>query len=158
MLTSCQQFTRKASLSTETDSSSFATLAAKKEFIYRYISSELEFEDIEFRVWYVDNSGGMIPGPSDYRIEVLARIDSSHLDRWLAKVNESKMSNLAWPYSLNPEDMGCHPEIIKVYQSQSRTKTVGLHKGNSCIIAFSSLLKYNDKCQIANKPVKCIPH
>lgn len=133
-LASCQWLARDdESLTTDTYSSAFQTLQDKQDFIYRYISSELKFEDIKFHVWYVDNSGGWIPGPSDYRIEVLARVEPAHLERWLVDLQEKAELDADWADDTRLEGLGCSHDISKIYASKYATKMVGICAGGDCI-------------------------
>jgi hypothetical protein len=92
---------RARSMSTDTHSKQFATDTEKIQFLKRYLSFPTAVETAEFHVVYHDNSGGGIPGPSDWDIQAVLNVAPQNLSAWThnAKVTAEKQ-DLAWGYSL----------------------------------------------------------
>jgi hypothetical protein len=52
-------------------------------------------------VVYHDNSGGMVPGPSDWDIQAVLKVASQDLSAWTQNAKETAAKqDLAWGYSL----------------------------------------------------------
>jgi hypothetical protein len=92
---------RSLNRSTDTHSSQFATDTDKIQFLKRYLTLPTAVEAAEFHVVYHDNSGGGIPGPSDWDIQAVLKVAPQHLSAWTqdAKIT-SKKQDLAWGYRL----------------------------------------------------------
>ena len=41
------------------------------------------YESLDFAITYKNNSGGMVPGPSDWNIQLVAVVPSEDLDDWI---------------------------------------------------------------------------
>jgi hypothetical protein len=92
------------SMSTNTHSKQFATNADKIQFLKRYLSLPTAVEAAEFHVVYQDNSGGIIPGPSDWDIQAALKVAPQDLSAWTKNINRtSQKQDLAWGYSLAQE-------------------------------------------------------
>lgn len=74
-----------------TSSDSLATFEARVAFLENYLPGRryLAPDDgappdsaLVFDVWMRNNSGGIVPGPSDWSIRVLARVAPQDLDMW----------------------------------------------------------------------------
>jgi hypothetical protein len=92
---------RVRSMSTDTHSKQFATDADKIQFLKRYLSLPTAVEATEFHVVYHDNSGGGIPGPSDWDIQAVLKVAPQDLSAWTQNAKETfAKQDLAWGYSL----------------------------------------------------------
>ncbi|MEM0963799.1 MAG: hypothetical protein AAGK21_14825 [Bacteroidota bacterium] len=77
--------------STSTDSSEIETLDGRVAFLDAYLGSR-PYADLPagtpadsglvFSVWYQNNESGILPGPSDWMIDVVARVPPNSLDSW----------------------------------------------------------------------------
>lgn len=68
--------------STNTSSSAFATLGEKVSFLERYVSFRRRYLDLEYGVFYQNNAQGLVPGPSDWDVSIIARVPANELDVW----------------------------------------------------------------------------
>jgi hypothetical protein len=92
---------RDRSMSTDTHSKQFATDTDKIQFLKRYLALPTAVEAAEFHVVYHDNSGGGIPGPSDWYIQAVLKVTPPDLSAWTQNIKEtSEKQDLAWGYSL----------------------------------------------------------
>jgi hypothetical protein len=66
---------RGGSLTTDTDSRSLTDKDQRLAFLARYLRAKSPIEDAEFVIRYRDNSGGAIPGPSDWDIRAVLQVD-----------------------------------------------------------------------------------
>ena len=74
---------------TDTWSSSFESKGDKLDFLERYLIFFSEVEDAEFHVVYYDNSGGLIPGPSDWDIRVALKVAPEDIPLWTDGMEKS---------------------------------------------------------------------
>ncbi|ACY14123.1 hypothetical protein [Haliangium ochraceum] len=65
------------SLSTDTDSRTLADTEARLAFLGRYLRMKSPVEDAAFLIHYQDNSGGMVPGPSDWDIRAVLQVGAN---------------------------------------------------------------------------------
>ncbi len=73
-----------ADRSANTASSQFASDAEKVAFLQRYLKPRSPIEATEFHIVFHDNSGGLVPGPSDWTILAAIKIDPADIPRWTA--------------------------------------------------------------------------
>src|SRR5687768_12416748 len=86
------------SRTTDTSSRSLPDLGAKVEFLKKYRPLPSKVDGLEFHVRYHDNSGGLVPGPSDYDIRIAARMAPGDLEAWVQGC--TKAEALDWSGSL----------------------------------------------------------
>lgn len=68
--------------STHTSSGAFATLDEKVAFLERYVTFRRRYLELEYGIFYQNNGGGLVPGPSEWDLTILARVPASELDAW----------------------------------------------------------------------------
>jgi len=86
---------------------------------------ESNVEAAEFHIRYQDNSGGWVPGPSDWDIQAVMKVRPEDLSRWTEEMStvgaDSREGNVfdGWPnwgYSLLPDDprwqVGSKPTVF----------------------------------------------
>lgn len=83
-----------------TTSSSFATLPEKVAFLERYVTFRRHYEQLEYGVFYQNNGGGCVPGPSEWDLTIVARVPSHELDAWTSDLERvstrpPELTNLA---------------------------------------------------------------
>ncbi len=71
------------SKTTSTKSSNFDTKQEKIQFLERYLTIKRNYEKLDFYINYHDNSTGMIPGPSDWDICLIAIVPKIELKEWI---------------------------------------------------------------------------
>jgi hypothetical protein len=93
-----------ASLTTDTRSAQFATDAEKIAFLRRYVTLYSEVEATEFHIVYHDNSGGRVPGPSDWDMRVALKIAPTDTPAWTSGLQEIDGADLdlSWGTDLLP--------------------------------------------------------
>lgn len=62
------------SLTTDTDSRALPDVAQRLAFLARYLRFKSPVSDAEYIIHYHDNSGGSIPGPSDWDIRAVLQV------------------------------------------------------------------------------------
>jgi hypothetical protein len=58
-------------------------LKDRVEFIEQYVTFKRDYLKLEYDVMYRNNSGGMVPGPSDWDIKILAVVPTNKIDAWI---------------------------------------------------------------------------
>jgi hypothetical protein len=77
LLTACSgspQSPPAGGLTTDTDSRSLPDAQGRLELLSRYLRSKSAITDAEYIIHYRDNSGGSIPGPSDWDIRAVLQV------------------------------------------------------------------------------------
>lgn len=65
-----------ATLTTDTDSRSIPERDKRLAFLARYLKTKSALTDAEYVIHYHDNSGGSVPGPSDYDVRAVLQVTS----------------------------------------------------------------------------------
>jgi hypothetical protein len=68
---------------TQTKSSQFATLAQRANFLHQYVPFQRTYETLDFDIMYQNNGGGMVPGPSDWDVRLVATVPASEMQAWI---------------------------------------------------------------------------
>lgn len=112
-----------SSKSTDTHSRSLPDLQARKNFAASYFKFPTEVEDLSFHIVYHDNSGGLVPGPSDWDIRILAKVKKENLARWHSQMPPAADSlDLMWMKDLgeapqeSPKLYGTEHNLTAVFQ------------------------------------------
>ena len=83
--------------STDTTSAKFGTVAERAKFLEQYVSFRRTYETLDFSILYRNNGGGLVPGPSDWNILLVATVPASELPAWIpAGVAASPNPDAAW--------------------------------------------------------------
>jgi hypothetical protein len=82
---------------TDTSSSSLTTLSEKIEFLERYVTFRRSYQSLEFHINYHNNGGGLVPGPSDWDIRLIAQVPAAELPQWIPPgIASSNSSDQQW--------------------------------------------------------------
>lgn len=85
--------------STDTYSKQFSTDAEKISFLTRYLVLPSAIEAAEFHVVFYDNSGSVVPGPSDWDIQAVLKVAPKHLSIWTQNLQvTAQKQDLTWGY------------------------------------------------------------
>ena len=64
-------------------STDFATLAERVAFLERYVTFRRTYRTLEFQVVHANHSGGVVPGPSEWDIRLVATVPAEELEAWI---------------------------------------------------------------------------
>ena len=82
---------------TSTSSSEFGTIEERIGFLNRYVTFQRTYESLDFDIMYQNNAGGLVPGPSDWDIRLVAKVPAAELQAWVpAGVHPSIASDATW--------------------------------------------------------------
>jgi len=107
----------RASKTTDTRSSQFPSQKEKLEFLSRYMALKSSVEAAEFHVVYHDNSGGLVPGPSDADVQAVLKVRHQDIGLWVSGMRlrdpepagVSRLpGELDWGYALLPNSPRWH--------------------------------------------------
>jgi hypothetical protein len=107
------------SLTTDTRSAQFATDAEKIAFLRRYVTLYSQVEATEFHIVYHDNSGGRVPGPSDWDMRVALKVAPGGVPAWTSGLREidAAGADLSWSADLALGDQRwAHTSRPRVYE------------------------------------------
>jgi len=82
--------------STDTASTAFKTVAEKQEFLERYVKFRRSYEDIHFRISFIDGDSGRVTGPTEWNIRLIATVPADEIDQWIDGLGEVKLPDLEW--------------------------------------------------------------
>ena len=69
--------------STDTSSDALPSLEQRVEFLQRYVTFRRGYRDLDFHVRYHNNSGGRVPGPSEWDIRLVATVPPAEIAEWV---------------------------------------------------------------------------
>lgn len=115
---------------TNTVSSQFNTLAEKQAFLERYVQFRRSYDDLHFYISFNDGGSGMVPGPTEWNICILAVVSAKELDQWIAGLSETTNPDTTWTTYIPgaPADL----KGFKWYVDDRRT--VGVDRANRIVL------------------------
>ena len=81
---------------TETTSAQFKSLAEKVVFLETYVSFRRTYENSNLISVIYNNRGGMVPGPSDWNIRIIAKVPENELKDWTRDISITATPDLSW--------------------------------------------------------------
>lgn len=54
------------------------------------------YDDLHFRLSYVDGGSGLVPGPTEWNVRVLAVVPKGEIDQWIDGLNTATDPELGW--------------------------------------------------------------
>jgi len=82
---------------TNTLSSSFSSLENKVKFLQGYLKPKSSFKALDYRIVYHDNSKGLVPGPSDWDIGLVAIVPPNEINQWIVGLNKNPQTpDIKW--------------------------------------------------------------
>lgn len=81
-LAGCSGPTKPGPPSTNTSSDALPSLERRVEFLERYVTFRRGYSDLGFHIAY-NNGGGMVPGPSEWDIRLVAAVPPAELAAWV---------------------------------------------------------------------------
>ena len=91
-------------LSTDIQSSTFATAEERVEFLNRYLDFPSPPKDAQFTLVYHDNSQGFPPGPADWDLRMVVWIEPLDAPLWIKDMKEVEASpDFDWVLDLSPD-------------------------------------------------------
>jgi len=104
--------------STVTSSDRFASLSEKVRFVEQYVTFRRSYHELEFQIIYRNNSGGLVPGPSDWDIRIVASVPKDEIFTWTENMVQTASPGIEWlkPVPGNLKQAG----FTRWYQSGGR--------------------------------------
>ena len=81
---------------TDTLSTAFSTVAEKQEFLERYVKFRRRYDDLHFRLSFIDGGSGRTPGPTEWDICVFAIVPAGEIDQWIDGLSAATEPELNW--------------------------------------------------------------
>lgn len=103
--------------STQTSSSQFATHAEKVAFLEKYETSGRTYVNLDYQISYYNNSGGGVPGPSDWDIRIVAQVPAAELKLWTSGLKPAAAVSTNWLADVSTEID--HSGVSKWFQAGS---------------------------------------
>ena len=84
--------TESGPASVKETSAARAELADRIQFLENYVTFRRQYEQLDYDIMYQNNGGGMLPGPSDWDIRLIAVVPESEIEAWVPKDAEKKIN------------------------------------------------------------------
>ena len=111
---------RTPDLSTNAQSSRFATSEERLAFLARYLNFRSEPTDAQYHLFYRDNSRGLVPGPSDRDFRIVLWLEPADVPLWLQDVREVEVSEgFSWVSELSP-DLGARLGKARFFEASGK--------------------------------------
>ena len=95
LLAGCSGSTGPAT--TETASDKLPSLEKRVEFLERYVKFRRHYTDLGFHIKFQNNGGGLVPGPSDWDIRLVAVVPAAELAEWIPPgVTAKSSADVGW--------------------------------------------------------------
>jgi hypothetical protein len=125
----------EASLTTDTRSAQLSSDDEKLQFLAKYLVFKSKVEAAEFHVWYKDNSGGVVSGPSEWDVKAILKVQPEDTVLWSAGMSPGEAvggagqpdskETLGWGYELLPKSARWQVRSMpKVFTSSSAVVAV----------------------------------
>ncbi len=128
-VTSCSE-NGPPSTETSSDNSKFIQLSGKIKFLEQYVAFRRTYKDLSFVISFHNNSGGLVPGPSDWDITILAQIPKTEIELWTKGLLPTSPQNKDWMKNL-PGSID-YSGISTWFSSDNRL--VGVDERNAVIV------------------------
>ena len=142
----CSACTRSDSTSTatsgttDTDSTKFATLAEKQEFLERFVTFRRSYEELEFRIFVPDENPRSIPGPNDWNIRVAATVPADELDDWIKEMPEAEEQESRREARWISEIPNAPTDLSNFSWYQKARVTVGIDRESNTVLYWNSAM------------------
>ena len=121
-----------ADLTTDTKSTELTTEGEKIEFLGRYVTFKSAVSQTVFHIIYYDNSGGLVPGPSDWDIRAVMRVED--VTGWIEGKTVVDSADFSWAEGLLTDEL--RPTSQPIYYT-NQTTTIAVFEPEQ-IIYFRS--------------------
>lgn len=78
------------------DDLKFSQLSEKIKFLEQYIRFRRTYNELNFCILFQNNSGGLLSGPSDWDIQIVAKIPKSEIELWTKGLLPTTLPNADW--------------------------------------------------------------
>ena len=99
------------------------------QFVETYVTFRRTYKQLEYDVWFQNNSGGGIPGPSEWDVHLVAVVPGEELHDWIPEAATAMKESPTWSTSLDSIDTAGVTEW-----HQLGSATVGLDEKNSVVV------------------------
>jgi hypothetical protein len=130
LMLGCSRDNGPPTVNISSDDAQFRQLSDKVDFLEQYVGFRRRYLALDFYIDYHNNSGGLVPGPSDWYIGVVAKIPQTEIAQWTKGLLPIKTPNIDWVDSL-PGSID-RSGISTWYQSDYRL--LGVDEKNAIIV------------------------
>ncbi len=118
------------SKSTNTRSDTFSTLASKQAFLESYVAFRRSYEDLHFHISFTDGGAGILPGPTEWDIRLMAVIPAEEMDEWISGLTASDSGDTKWALGL-PE---APADLARFVWFEDDCRLVGLDRASRIVL------------------------
>ena len=112
-------------------SSARPLLADRIDFVEQYVTVIHEYEEVDYDIFYQNNSDGFVPGPSDWDIQIVAKVPPDTLQEWIPQdVPQTKSPRNLWHERIATDiDVS---NLNEWYEDGGRS--IGIDRENSVVV------------------------
>ena len=81
---------------TQTSSEGFASVGQKQQFLENYVTFRKTYKKLDFNIFFQNNGGGMVPGPSDWDIRLIAVVPDDEMSGWFEGYEKISNPDIDW--------------------------------------------------------------
>ena len=160
-LTSCSPIASPSSTAheehdrtTDTWSTSFESIEEKLVFLGDYITIFSEVQDAEYHIIYHDNSGGLIPGPSDWDIRVALKVAQEDIPLWtngMKKLIPNQIDINLWGELKTERFTWGEPELVEYWKRPDSSAYLVVFPETGILLKIASTMYKPRPAEIAHK-------
>ena len=135
----------KENKTTDTWSYNFTDKEEKLSFLTEYIVAPSEILDAEYHIFFHDNSGGLVPGPSDWDIRVAIKIKPENIFLWTEDFEKTTSAeiNLTWWNKLSTDYiLWTDNANVEFYKRENKFSYLVVFKDAGIILKAMSTMPY----------------
>jgi hypothetical protein len=87
---------RSGPRSTRTTSAHLTSVQDKTDFLHQYVTFRRTYQTLDFDITYQNNSEGLVPGPSDWDVRLVAAVPASELEEWIPSGKPASQQDRDW--------------------------------------------------------------
>lgn len=118
-------------------STATAALEDRVNFIEQYVTFDRQYDDLEYSVFYQNNGGGRIPGPSDWDIRLVAKVPPEQIQAWIPADSAKGAAPMTKWYQTTADKIDVS-SINEWYADGNRS--IGIGRTNSVVVYRSTTL------------------
>ena len=140
LLLGCSPSSRTGPRSVSESSVARPRLQDRIAFVEQYITFRRTYVDLEYDIEYQNNGTGLVPGPSDWDIKILAVIPADEIDEWIPA--GAKKTDKTPPPWLNAMAGNIQTANVTEWYTRGKSVVIGVDR-NASIIAYRNTTNPN---------------
>jgi len=112
-------------------------LADRIRFVETYVKFKRKYDDLEYDIFYQNNGGGLVPGPSDWDVRIVAIVPPDEIDNW--KIVGKLDASIATPKWVAATARSIDTGLITEWYTDGN-RTVGIGRSHN-VVAYRAFTR-----------------